>query len=168
MLTAPPGYRGDQTQQIAAPVPYGDGRGGGSVARWLVAVAVLAVLTVIVTISINVFGGDTRDVAVPDVTGVTSADAVATLQNRGFQTRTQQRPDSSVPPDHVIETEPAADTSVGAGDEITVYVSTGPEQREVPDVARLSYGDAVQKLKAAGFTVFKQANSPSTPNSRTG
>lgn len=163
MLTAPPGYRGDQTQQIAAPVPYGDGRGGGSVARWLVAVAVLAVLTVIVTISINVFGGDTRDVAVPDVTGVTSADAVATLQNRGFQTRTQQRPDSSVPPDHVIETEPAADTSVGAGDEITVYVSTGPEQREVPDVARLSYGDAVQKLKAAGFTVFKQANSPSTP-----
>src|SRR5690606_16864768 len=60
MLTAPPGYRGDQTQQIAAPVPYGDGRGGGSVARWLVAVAVLAVLTVIVTISINVFGGDTR------------------------------------------------------------------------------------------------------------
>lgn len=63
----------------------------------------------------------------------------------------------------MIETDPAADTSVDAGDEITVYVSTGPEQREVPDVAQLSYGDAVQKLKAAGFTVFKQANSPSTP-----
>ncbi|MFA5707276.1 Stk1 family PASTA domain-containing Ser/Thr kinase [Mycolicibacterium sp.] len=163
MLSAPSDYRGDQTEQIPNAVRYPGERGGGSVARWLVAVAVLAVLTVVVTISINVFGGDTRDVAVPDVAGVVSADAVATLQNRGFKTRTQQRPDSAVPPDHVIETDPAADTSVDAGDEITVYVSTGPEQREVPDVAQLSYGDAVQKLKAAGFTVFKQANSPSTP-----
>jgi serine/threonine-protein kinase len=52
---------------------------------------------------------------------------------------------------------------VGAGDEITISVSTGPEQREVPDVSSLSYSDAVTKLKAAGFSKFKQANSPSTP-----
>ena len=37
-----------------------------------------------------------------------SADAIATLQNRGFKTRTQQKPDSTVPPDHVIDTDPAA------------------------------------------------------------
>lgn len=63
----------------------------------------------------------------------------------------------------MISTDPPANTSAGAGDEITINVSTGPEQREVPEVAQLSYGDAVRKLKAAGFTVFKQANSPSTP-----
>ena len=39
-----------------------------------------------------------------------------------------------MPPEHVINTDPAANTSVGAGDEITINVSTGPEQREVPDV----------------------------------
>jgi serine/threonine-protein kinase len=85
------------------------------------------------------------------------------LQNHGFKTRTQQQPDSTVPPDHVIGTDPAANTKVGAGELITVDVSTGPEQREVPDVSSLSYGSAVKKLKAAGFNHFKQVNSPSTP-----
>jgi eukaryotic-like serine/threonine-protein kinase len=33
----------------------------------------------------------------------------------------------------------------------------------VPDVATLSYADAVQKLKSAGFTRFKQTTSTSTP-----
>ncbi|MGO9928908.1 MAG: Stk1 family PASTA domain-containing Ser/Thr kinase [Mycobacterium sp.] len=140
-------------------------RPGGSIARWVVAVAVLAVLTIVVVIAVNTFGGNTRDVQVPDMRGQVSADAIAALQNRGFKTRTLQKPDSTVPPDHVISTDPGANASVGAGDEITINVSTGPEQREVPDVSSLSYADAVSKLKAAGFSKFKQANSPSTPES---
>jgi eukaryotic-like serine/threonine-protein kinase len=139
------------------------GRGGGSIGRWVVAVAVLAVLTIVVVIGFNTFGGSSRDVQVPDMRGQVSADAIAALQNRGFKTRTLQKPDSTVPPDHVISTDPGANASVGAGDEITINVSTGPEQREVPDVSSLSYTDAVTKLKAAGFSKFKQANSPSTP-----
>jgi eukaryotic-like serine/threonine-protein kinase len=138
-------------------------RGPGSVSRWLIAVAALAVLTVIVTIAINTFGGGMRNVQVPDVRGQASADAIAALQNRGFKTRTQQKPDSTVPPDHVIGTDPGANSSVGAGDQITVNVSTGPEQREVPDVSNLSYAAAVRRLKAAGFGRFKQVHSPSTP-----
>src|ERR1700743_2951446 len=136
---------------------------GGSVGRWVVAVAVLAVLTIAVVIAFNSFGGSTRDVQAPDMRGQVSSDAIAALQNRGFKTRTLQKPDSSIPPDHVIGTDPGANASVGAGDEITINVSTGPEQREVPDVPSLSYSDAVAKLKAAGFTKFRQANSPSTP-----
>ncbi|WP_144206815.1 Stk1 family PASTA domain-containing Ser/Thr kinase [Mycobacterium tilburgii] len=138
-------------------------RMGGPVGRWVVAVAVLAVLTIVVVIAFNTFGSSTRDVQVPDVRGQVSADAVAALQNRGFKTRTLQQPDSSIPPDHVINTDPGANASVAAGDEITINVSTGPEQREVPDVSSLSYSDAVSKLKASGFSKFKQANSPSTP-----
>jgi eukaryotic-like serine/threonine-protein kinase len=136
---------------------------GGSVGRWVVAVAVLAVLTIVVVIAFNTLGGGTRDVQVPDVRDQVSADAIAALQNRGFKTRTQQRPDSTIPPDHVINTDPGANASVSAGDVITINVSTGPEQREVPDVSSMSYSDAINKLKAAGFSKFKQANSPSTP-----
>ncbi|MDD4865823.1 MAG: Stk1 family PASTA domain-containing Ser/Thr kinase, partial [Mycobacterium sp.] len=136
---------------------------GGSVARWVVAAAVLAVLTIVVVVAFNSFGGGTRDVQVPDVRGQVSADAIAALQNRGFKTRTLQKPDSAIPPDHVIDTDPVAGASVGAGDEITINVSTGPEQREVPDVSSLSYSEAVAKLKAAGFAKFKQASSPSSP-----
>ena len=51
----------------------------------------------------------------------------------------------------MIDTEPSADTAVDAGDEITINVSTGPEQREIPDVASLCYAEAVKKLTDAGF-----------------
>ncbi|MBV9721176.1 MAG: Stk1 family PASTA domain-containing Ser/Thr kinase [Mycobacterium sp.] len=137
-------------------------RSAGSVSRWLIAAATLAVLTVVVTILINTFGGGTRNVQVPDVRGQPSADAIATLQNRGFKTRTQQKPDSTVLPDHVISTDPAANSKVGAGEQITINVSTGPEQREVPDVSSLSYTVAVKKLKSAGFNRVKEVLSPST------
>jgi len=164
LLAAAPSRDLSDTDRLPRQIgPYDRRSGGRSVARWLIALAVLAVLTVAVTIAINTFGGETRQVQVPDVKGRASADAVATLQNHGFRTHTQQKPDSQVPPDKVIGTDPQANSSVDAGAEITVNVSTGPEQREVPDVASLTYGDAVQKLKAAGFSVFKQSDAPSTP-----
>lgn len=164
LLSSSPSHeRTEPIDAMPAPVDYADRERRGSVGRWLAAVAVLAVLTVVVTIAINMFGGETRAVDVPNVSGQPSADAIAELQNHGFKTRTQQRPDSSVPPDHVISTDPAADTSVEAGEEITLNVSTGPEQREVPDVKSLSYAEAARKLAEAGFDKFKQSTSPSTP-----
>lgn len=139
-------------------------RAVGSVGRWLIAVAVLAVLTVVVTVVINTFGGSSsHQVQVPDVRNKASADAVVELQNRGFETRTQPKVDSTVPPDHVIGTDPPANTSMHAGDAITVNVSVGPEQRQVPEVSSLSYAAAAKKLKAAGFERLKKQTSPSTP-----
>ena len=52
---------------------------------------------------------------------------------------------------------------MSAGDEITINVSTGPEQREVPDVSSLTYAEAVRKLTDAGFGRFKPASSSSPP-----
>ncbi|MGE2714335.1 Stk1 family PASTA domain-containing Ser/Thr kinase [Mycolicibacterium litorale] len=136
---------------------------GGSIGRWLVAVAVLAVLTVVVAVAINTYSGGTRAVQVPDVRGELSAEAIAQLQNAGFAVRTQQEPNSEVPPDHVIGTSPEANTEADAGEEITINVSTGPEQRELPDVKSLTYAEAVRKLTDAGFGRFRQQTSPSTP-----
>jgi eukaryotic-like serine/threonine-protein kinase len=164
MSAAPGDHRTEPIDAVGRAQPrYIERERKGSIGRWLIAVAVLAVLTVVVTIAINMTGGSTRDVAVPDVSNKVSADAIAELQNRGFRTRTQQKPDSNVPPDHVISTDPAANSSVDAGDEITLNVSTGPEQREIPDVRNLSYDDAVEKLRDAGFENFRPSSSPSTP-----
>jgi serine/threonine-protein kinase len=166
LLSAPPNHeRTEPIEPMPAPQPpeYADRVRRGSVGRWLAAVAVLAILTVVVTIAINMFGASPRDVEVPDVSGQPSADAIAELQNRGFKTRTQQRPDSAVPPDHVISTDPTADTAVEAGEEITLNVSTGPEQREIPDVKNLTYPEATKKLAEAGFEKFRPSSSPSTP-----
>ena len=137
-----------------------------SIARWLIAVAVLAVLTVVVTVAINMFDGKPRDVQVPDVSGQRSADAVATLQNRGFKTRTEPKPDNKIPPEYVIGTEPEANSMVAAGDEITVNVSTGPEQRVVPEVAGLTPAQARRKLNDAGFEKIRETPSPSTPDQK--
>jgi len=169
LTTAP--HSSDSNAAHTNPLPrqkleFARERTAGTVRRWVIAVAALAVLTVIVTVLINTVGGGMRNVQVPDVRDQASADAIAELQNHGFKTRTQQQPDSTVPPDHVIGTDPGANTKVGAGELITVNVSTGPEQREVPDVSSLSYSAAVKKLKAAGFGRFKQVNSPSTPETK--
>jgi eukaryotic-like serine/threonine-protein kinase len=164
-LSSPPAqHRTEPIDHVGRPqpdYPEKDER-GGSVGRWLIAVAALAVLTVVVTVAINMFGGSTRDVQVPDVAGKARDDAVALLQNAGFKVNTQQKPDSTVPPDHVINTNPEANTSVGAGDEVTINVSTGPEQREVLDCKNLAYADCVQKLTGAGFGKFKESRSEST------
>ena len=163
------GQRGGHMSAPIAVNPqlYGSGdRGITSVSRWLVGVAILAVLAVVVTFAINMIGHKPHDQQVPDVRGQAQADAVATLQNRGFKTRTQQKPDSSVAPDHVIGTEPGANTAVSAGDQITINISTGPEQREIPDVANLSPADALAKLQAAGFQKLLQAPSPSLPQQK--
>ena len=139
---------------------------GGPVGRWLAVAAGLGVLTVVIALVINLAGGKPRSIQVPDVRGQVSADAIAALQNKGFKVRTQQKPDSSVPPDHVISTDPAGASMVAAGDEVLLNVSTGPEQREVPSVAGLSYADAVKKLAAAGFGKFKQSDAPSAPEQK--
>ncbi|WP_293310754.1 Stk1 family PASTA domain-containing Ser/Thr kinase, partial [Mycolicibacterium sp.] len=166
MMASRSGPRTDPGRMIAGAYDYARSGRSGSIGRWLIAAAILSILTVVITLAINLAGGGSRAVQVPDVRGQLSADAVATLQNKGFKTRTQQKPDNTVPPDHVINTEPTATSTIAAGDEVTVNVSTGPEQREVPDVAGLSYADAVKKLTAAGFGKFKQGEGPSTPEQK--
>jgi serine/threonine-protein kinase len=167
LLSAAPS-RGDRTEPIDSgrrPEPGYDEKDerGGSIGRWLIAVAVLAVLTVVVTVAINMFGGSTRDVQIPDVSGKTKDDAVAILQNAGFKTRDQQQSSSTVPPQRVINTDPAAGTSVAAGEEILINMSSGPEQREVVDCKGLTYAACVEKLSSAGFGKFNQQPSESTP-----
>jgi serine/threonine-protein kinase len=144
----------------------GERHGRASVTRWLIIVAVLAVLTVLVTWAINVLGGNTHKVQVPDVTRKSQADAIATLQNSGFEARTQPLTDPSVPPDEVVGTEPKAGESIDNGSVVTLKVSVGPEQRQVPDCAGMSYADASRKLAAAGFGKIKPVPTPSTPEQK--
>jgi eukaryotic-like serine/threonine-protein kinase len=168
LATTPPARPGtDATDELPRQKPHfvehDRGTGGGSVAKWVIAVALLAVLTVAVTLAINFFGNDTRSVQVPDVAGQQVTDATAALQNRGFKVTTKTTTDSKVLPEHVIDTDPAANSSVDAGAQITLNVSVGPQQLSVPDCSGLSYAACVQKMKTAGFGQFTRSDSPSTP-----
>jgi eukaryotic-like serine/threonine-protein kinase len=129
---------------------------GQSVRRWLTAVAMLAVLTVVITVTIKAVGTRSHAVRVPDVDGQVQQDAVATLQNLGFKIRGPvPRPDPVVPVGHVIDTVPGAHTALAGGDEITVNVSSGPappEQHAVPGCSNLTLADCVRRLADVGFT----------------
>lgn len=167
-MSAPPPHQ-DRTELIddaprQEPV-YAERDRGASVGRWLIAVAVLAVLTVVVTIAINMFGGTTRDVEIPDVRNMERNEAIATLQNAGFKIREAQQADSEIDPQHVISTDPAAGTLVAAGEEITVNVSYGAEQKEIPDCAGRTFEQCVQLLRDAGFEKVREARSahPTVP-----
>jgi beta-lactam-binding protein with PASTA domain len=169
LLSAPPPARNGRarpTEQIPTQQRGDVERGRGSVSRWLIAVAVLAVLTVVVTVAINVIGANPRDQRVPDVHGQQEEAAVAALRSRGFQTTVNPQENSAVKTGEVINTDPAADTAVAAGDDITLNVSTGPKPLQIPDVSGLLPSEAEDRLKDAVFEKTPQAPKESLPDQK--
>jgi serine/threonine-protein kinase len=162
LMSAPParGGRAQPTKQIPT-----DHERGGSIRRWLIAVAVLAVLTVVVTIGINMIGANPRDQRVPDVQGLSQDDAVAALQKAGFKVNIKKG-ESDVKSGQVINTDPGANTAVSAGDDIAINVSTGPKQLEVHDCLNLTYDECVRKLKEVGFETFQKSPRESSPEQK--
>ncbi len=117
--------------------------------RWLIGGALVAVILLVIA-GVFIVGTMSR-IQVPDVHGLTRQDALTQLQDRGLTPHVDTNPDGSVEAGRVIGTDPAAGDSISSGGDITVNVSTGPEQRRIPDVSTLSYDDAVQTLHDAGF-----------------
>jgi len=137
-----------------------------AIGRWFAIVAVLAVLTVVVTVLLNFVGGNPRDVQIPDLRGQKYDEAVVSLQNLGFKTVRSQQPDSEVPVGDVISTDPAANTAAARDDQITINVSTGPQQAEVPDCVGVTFSECSTKLRAAGFEKIQQQLSSSPPEQK--
>jgi serine/threonine-protein kinase len=91
-------------------------------------------------------------VRVPNLVGMSSADARSRLQSVGL--RSTQRPvESSRPAGTVVSQSPGAGAELREGGTVTLRVSTGPARVEVPDVVGLNEAAAIQELEAAGFAV---------------
>jgi serine/threonine-protein kinase len=102
-------------------------------------------------VHINVSRGP-KPVSVPDVTGQPFANAQSALQGQGF-TVVRTNIDSTQPKGTVVSTDPPPGTSVPKGSKITVSVSKGPGQTQIPDVTSQNQSDATKILKDAGFAV---------------
>ncbi len=72
-------------------------------------------------------------VGVPDVKGLTSGEAEHKLEQAHFKPSVQSRSSASVASGKVISTEPSQGVPLLAGSPVTVFVSSGPPQVEVPD-----------------------------------
>ena len=90
-------------------------------------------------------------------------DAVQKLKAAGFSVFKQSNaPSTPEQKDKVIGTSPPANQTSAITNEITVIVGSGPESKEVPDVAGQTVDQAQQTLTVYGFLKFTQAPVDST------
>ncbi|MGW6553404.1 Stk1 family PASTA domain-containing Ser/Thr kinase [Streptomyces sp. NPDC055051] len=100
-------------------------------------------------------------VDVPDVTGETVDDATATLREAGLQVSVAPERIHSPEDAGAVAAQSLAEGSRAAkGDAITLTVSKGPRQVEVPDVVGMSTDEAREELEAAGFEVKVEKDFP--------
>ncbi|WP_084631969.1 Stk1 family PASTA domain-containing Ser/Thr kinase [Demequina aestuarii] len=92
-------------------------------------------------------------VAVPDVVGMTEAEALAELDDVGLVGETTTEPSAEIDEGLVISTDPAADDEVEEGTSVSVLVSAGPDAVEIPSVRGLREEDAVRQLEELGLVV---------------
>jgi serine/threonine protein kinase len=99
-------------------------------------------------------------VSVPDVVGQTVSSAKDTLTNAGFKVSVAAQDNTGKPANYVVSTSPAAGNSVAKGSTITVYYSSGQNEKEIKVVVQLPanvkhsvslvyYLDGVQQGSAA-------------------
>jgi len=97
------------------------------------------------------------ELAVPDVSGQSRADAEQTLEDAGLEVTVVENPSDTVDKGDVILQLPTAGTIVAPGSEVAIVVSSGPPETEetvsVPDVVGMPRADAEKALRDAGLEV---------------
>jgi beta-lactam-binding protein with PASTA domain/predicted Ser/Thr protein kinase len=103
------------------------------------------------TVTLNVSSGPAI-VAVPGVANLSKADATKRLENAGFKVNPEFRHSKTVPKGRVIGTEPAVGTQLSTEQPVTLLISSGANQVEVPSVTGLDDQAALAALQNAGLS----------------
>ncbi|MBF0688066.1 MAG: Stk1 family PASTA domain-containing Ser/Thr kinase [Cellulomonas sp.] len=120
---------------------------------WVLAlVALLAVGGIIAAIVANQTPPAETKVDIPAVTGLQQEEAFAALREADLRPEPAQEP-SDVAAGLVTRTDPPEGTPVDKESQVTVYISTGPAEVTVPNVADKTEAEAVKILEAADLTV---------------
>ncbi|MGH2748005.1 MAG: Stk1 family PASTA domain-containing Ser/Thr kinase [Actinomycetota bacterium] len=119
-------------------------RAGLYVAMTLVILGVVALLAYL--LATNLLGGD--PVTVPDVVGMDVNEATQELSRVRLEWEIEDR-FSRRPVGEVVEQDPEADAEAEEGDVVTLFVSSGVRQVEVPDLEGLTQEEAEERLEDA-------------------
>lgn len=88
---------------------------------------------------------------VPELVGMTEADATRIARSSGFDLVTQREPSKDVEKGKVIHQSPEPGADAQKGSLITLTISEGPDLKQVPDVVGKPVAQAKAELTAAGF-----------------
>jgi beta-lactam-binding protein with PASTA domain/predicted Ser/Thr protein kinase len=103
-----------------------------------------------------------EQVAVPDVTGLSRDSAEARLRDEGFEVSVLEQ-ESDEREGDVISQSPSGGTELTRGETITITVSTGRPQVDVPDVIGMSERSARSRLRSDGLEPVTQERTVSDP-----
>ena len=106
----------------------------------------------------------TKQVEVPNVIGMSEADARATLEQAGFQVTSTSAPSDATPEGSVSDQSPDGGTQAAKGSTVSITVSTGPSTTTVPDEVGQDKQVAMDDLKANGFKVHATNVACADPN----
>ncbi|WP_264991231.1 PASTA domain-containing protein, partial [Mycobacterium kiyosense] len=99
----------------------------------------------------------------PDVSSLTYAEAVKKLSAAGFtKFKQSSAPSSPEMAGKVTGTNPPANQTSAITNVITIIVGSGPETKQIPDVAGQTVDMAQKNLTVYGFSRFSQASVDST------
>jgi eukaryotic-like serine/threonine-protein kinase len=90
-------------------------------------------------------------VGVPNVIGLTEERAVALIEERGLEPQVEEQPNAEIPKGEVFDQTPQAGVRIQKGDQVTIVVSSGPRQVEVPRVVGMQFEQAIQELDDLGL-----------------
>ncbi|HEX2104363.1 MAG TPA: Stk1 family PASTA domain-containing Ser/Thr kinase [Solirubrobacteraceae bacterium] len=93
--------------------------------------------------------------SVPSVEGLTRRSARARLRRAGFEIEERRESSDTVPDGRAIRTSPPDGSTLEKGRTVTLLLSTGKEQVEVPDVTGQTFEEASSALENRGFQVAR-------------
>lgn len=121
--------------------------------------AILTVAAVVVAVVFWLVNLVPQDIApsnvreVPTFENTSRAEALKKLEDLELEIKQVEQPDDKVPNGNVISTDPDAGTKVSIGDEVTLYISTGPHSAEVPESSGMSLSAFTESLHALGLEI---------------
>ncbi|GAA1459243.1 Stk1 family PASTA domain-containing Ser/Thr kinase [Williamsia maris] len=131
-----------------------------------VAAALAAVLVVVgVTLLLTTPWADdaTEQVAIPKVTGLSATEARSELEKLGFRVNNPlEEPSNDVESGMPTRTAPSEGVQADKGSQVTLYVSTGPQRQDIPNLVGQTFEQASDTLTKLGFTNVRQGNVAST------
>jgi serine/threonine-protein kinase len=128
---------------------------------WTLIVLGLVVVVGLIILFASLAGGG-NDVTVPDVRNQPIAQATAALKAKGFKVTTDTAISTDVPEGSVIDQDPQPGAKAKEGSDVTLTVSGGAGQVNVPDVDNTSFTDAQQALTSEGFKVQRHDEASET------
>ena len=115
------------------------------------------------TVTINVSAGQST-VAVPNVDGAPEAAARSALEGVGLTNiSTQPQASGDIPAGNVVTTNPGPGTEVAPDQTITLIISSGPDQVQVPGVQGLSEENARTMIESANLVMASNDEQISNP-----